>query len=501
MKKITLFALLAFAASVLYAQVDVLGRDEGPRLVFSGELLGMYTLGLADEAQRVVVPLAHEPTPEGVWDVGGGRNGFMTRMDFSMTLSPVSWADLYLQFRARSRPGNPYIPLTLAAAGGDDFSLSFEQAWGRISLTRGLGSDLPFDVAVKAGLFDSAPASFQVVTRFGTENVYSRIRSGNAPSVQIEGTVPVPFAESLFLRAATRQRLNESIGTIYDTDGSLGQHGTGPVVDQPFALPLFASAQLRGIGTPIGMAFAELVYALNGDGIFSGHSFGAGGRLDIAVPGIDMVLPIGVGAALLEKNIDPMAHASHDIGNGNALFAVPGSWPDFNTNFSTVSFRRSLRVGVGAGLRWNVSALGVQANAGYSYSQVAHIYRDTLTLHSASFDLRVVYDDRFFVGGGVFLGTLADAEWRTGDDPGNRESGFSQVFRLTENMGFEAHAGVYLGGRSRLVLGYNLNRGLSMNHGIEAMSEAQIIVMQSGAGIADGLFQTGGFFTKLVISW
>jgi len=501
MKKITLFALLAFVATVLYAQVDILDREEGPRLLFSGELLGMYTLGFADEAQRVVVPLAHEPTPEGVWDVGSGRNGFMTRMDFSMMFSPVSWAELYLQFRARSRPGNPYIPLTLAAAGYDNFSLSFEQAWGRASLIKGVGLELPFDLAVKAGLFDSVPASFQVVTRFGTENVYSRIRSGNALSVQLEGAVPVPFAQSLFLRVATRQQLNESIGTIYDTDGSLGQHGTGPVVDQPFALPLFASAQLQGIETPVGMAFAELVYALNGDGIFSGHSFGAGGRLDISVPGLDMILPVGIGAALLEKNIDPMARASHDISNGNALFAVPGSWPDFNTNFSTVSFRRSLRLGFGAGLRWNISALGIQANVGYSYSQVAHIYRDTLTLHSASADLRVVYDNRFFVGGGVFLGTLTDAEWRTGDNPDNRESGFSQVFRLAENMGFEAHAGVYLGGRSRFVFGYNLNRGLSMNHGIEAMSEAQIIVMQSGAGIADGLFQTGGFFTKFVISW
>jgi len=505
-KRILVFALLAFGAAALYAQVDVLGGNggEGPRLVLSGELLGMYTLGFADGNQLVVVtdPMAR---PVGIFDdIYNGRNGFMTRMDFSLRFLPVSWVDLYVQFRARSRPGNPYIPLTLEAAGADDFALSFEQAWGRINIVEGLGFYAPFGLYIQGGLFDSGPASFQRVTRFGAENVMSRIRTKTVPGVRLEGVFRVPFAQSVSVMGATHQRLNEAIPPLFDVDGDVGNHGQPPV-DELYALPLFAALQVRGINTGIGPAYVEAVYALNAEGIFSGHNFGIDGRLDLNVPGVDgMVVPIGLGLALLEKNIDPMARAAHAHDNDNALSNRPYSHllPGRNYNFATVSFRRSLRFGAGVGLRWSPDpVLATEFNLGYSYSQIAHIYRDTLAFSSLSFDVRVTYGGRFFVGGGVFLGTLGDVEWRTSDGVDeNREAGFSHVFRLAENMGFEVHAGLQMGG-SRFVLGYNVNRGLSMNHGIEAMSDAQIIFRQRGSAVADDLFETGGFFAKLVVSW
>jgi len=505
-KKVLVFTLLAFAVSTLFAQVDIWGGEglEGPRLVLSGELMGMYTLGFASDDQLVEVsdPMAN---PVGIFDdINNGRNGFMTRMDFGIRFMPISWIDLYVQFRARSRPGNPYIPLTLEAASADYFALSFEQAWARMDLIGGLGLDLPLALWVRGGVFDSAPASFQRVSRFGAENVMSRIRTKNLPSIQLEGVFQVPFAESVSIVAATQQRLNEAIPPLFDVDGDVGHHGTPPH-DELYALPLFAALRMRGMETPFGSLYAEAVYALNAEDIFSGHNFGLDGRWDIRIPGMDnMIVPLGLGIAFLEKNIDPMARAAHAHDNDNALSNRPYHHlnPGRNYNFATVSFRRSLRLGAGLGLRWAPTpGLNTEFNLGYSYSQIAHIYRDTITLNSLSFDTRVTFNGNFFIGGGVFLGTLGDVEWRTseGVDP-NREEGFLHVFRLAENMGFEVHAGLNMG-RSRLVFGYNMNRGLSMNHGIETMSDAQIIYRQRGSAVADDLFETGGFFTKLVISW
>lgn len=511
-KKVFVFALLALSASIVHAQINILGGEgeDGPRLVLSGEFLGMYTLGFASDDQRISLPVdgpAMGLEPAGIFDADSGRNGFMTRMDFGIRFLPVPWIDLYVQFRARSRPGNPYIPLQLEAAGADEFGLSFEQAWARINVIDGLGLDVPFDLWVRGGMFDTAPASFQRVTRFGTENVMSRLRTKNLPSVQLEGIFQTPFAESVSVIAATQQRFNESIVVLYDVDGGLGWHGL-PAHGESGVLPLFTALQFRGIATPIGSLYAEAVYVLNAEDIFSGHNFGADGRLDIRLPDIDNItIPFGLGIAITEKNIDPMARAAHGLGNNNALFDISHHFPpgvgSQAHNTSTVSFRRSLRLGVGLGLRVEnvIPGLDTEFNLGYSYSQIAHIYRETLTLNSMSIDMRVTFDSRFFLGGGIFLGTLGDAEWRTAADTDPaREPGFSHVFTLAENMGFEVHAGLNMG-RSRLVFGYNMNRGLSMGHGIEAMSDAQLVFLQRGTSFEDGLFETGGFFTKLVISW
>ena len=508
-KKIFVLVLLAFAVSTLHAQVDVMGGEGngGPRLTLSGELMGMFTLGFADEDQ-LVVPTAGT-NPAGVFTragyADGERNGFMTRMDFGIRFVPVSWIDLYVQFRTRSRPGNPYIPLMLEAASADDFDLSFEHAWGRINLIDALRFDAPLDLYLRAGLFDTAPASFQRVTRLGTENVMNRIRTKNIQALQLEGVFQVPFAESVSVMAATPMRINESIRMLFDVDGDQARHGqvVGDEFDRQHDISLFAAAQVRGVNTPLGPVFVEAVYGLNAENIFSGHNFGVNCRWDMNVTD-GVVVPLGLGLALLEKNIDPMARAGHGLGNVNGIFNNDSAYPISSIhNLSTVSFRRSLRLGVGAGLRMYIlPELGLEANVGFSYSQIAHIYRDTITLNSASFDMRLTFDNRFFVGGGIFMGTLTEVEWRTSADADvNFERDFLQMFRPVENMGFEVHAGLSLGGGSRLVFGYNMNRGLSMNHGIESMSDAQMIFRQRGSAVADDLFETGGFFTKLVISW
>jgi len=512
MKKIILtFALLAFGVSVSHALVDVQTRyGEGPRLVLSGEFLGMYTFGFASDDQVLGLPetpLGQMQAPHGIFDnENNGRNGHITRMDFSMMLSPVSWADLFVQFRARSRVGNPYIPLMLGADSADDFNLSFENAWGRVNLINSLGLEMPLDVFIQAGLFSTAPASFQRVTRFDTENVMSRLRLASDPALQLEGVFRgLEFAESASLTIASSQRFNEAITPIFDGDGVGGLHGEA-TAEEIYALPLFVAARIRNIATPVGGLSAELVYALNADGIFSGHNFGANARFDLALPG--MIVPIGLAVGLTEKNIDSMARAAHGLpatSPSNTLFLGSGiNENHLESYLSTVSFRRSLRLGFGAGLRFRpTDTVSTEFNLGFSYSQIAHIYRETLALNSASADMRVTFVDRFFLGGGIFLGTLMDATWRSSaevDGVTNPEAGFERVFTLAENMGFEAHFGIHMG-QSRFVIGYNMNRGLSMGHGIETMSEAQIITLQPGSSIGDNLFQTGGLFTKIVIRW
>jgi len=504
-QKLFTFMLLVFiAAFSLYALED-------QKFSFEGELLGMYTLGTADEDQVIGLSLGSLLVPVGIYDrTNHGMNGYMTRMDFNIRYLPFDWAELFVQFRARSRVGSPYIPLMLEAASDDNFSISFEQAWGRADLISGLGFDSPLGLFVKAGFFDTAPESYQLVSRFGTENVVNRIRLGLDLSVQLSAVYSIEDFATFSLVGATKQSLNEAIQPVYDSDGSMGLHGE-PTIEELYALPLFVALRMQNLNTGLGGISTEIFYALNADGVYSGHNFGASFGWELEIPN-GMVLPLGLAVGLTEKNIDPLARAGHKLGNRNALFSGDGLNDEHLMAYlSTVSFRRSLRVGAGAGLVFSpIEILTTEINFGYAYSQIAHIYRDTLTLNSASVDMRVTLHDKFFLGGGLFFGSLTDAEWKSREtllngDP-NPETNFNRVFSLAENMGFEIHAGLYLGPgsdrtRSRFVLGYNQNKGLSMNHGIEAMSEAQVIHLQSGSTFDDNLFQTGGFFAKLIMRW
>jgi len=501
-------AIFAFAATTLTAQGIETGDGTG-KLAYRGELLGMYTLGLADDAQAVALPetpLGSIQKPQGVFDnTNNGKNGYMTRMDFSVLYEPVPWVELFIQLRARSRLGNPYIPLTLEVADSDGFGLSFENAWGRANLIKGARSESPFDLFVQAGKFSASPKSFHLITGFSTESIMSRHRLATGPTLQLEAAYRgAEFAESLSLSLATSQRMNESITPIYDGDGSKGRHGE-QTIEELYALPLFAAARIAGIKTEAGRLDGEFVYAMNADGIYSGNNFAANIRFDLSPGPEGMTVPISLAAAMTEKNMDPLARASHGLGNRNALFLGEGLNSNHNDSYlSTVSFRRSMRLAFASGIRFSpAEKLAAEANIGFSHSQIAHIYRETLVLNSASLDFKITHDERFFLGGGIFLGTLGDAVWKSRDrvgDEANPETGFERIYALADNMGFEAHAGVKMGS-SRFVLGYNLNKGLSMNHGLEALSEAQSIHLQSGSSIGENLFQTGGFFTKLVIAW
>jgi hypothetical protein len=104
------------------------------------------------------------------------------------------------------------------------------------------------------------------------------------------------------------------------------------------------------------------------------------------------------------------------------------------------------------------------------------------------------------------MGTVNEVEWKRQDSipaaaaNGPSDTFTSHVFTPTENLGFEVFGGIQFD-KSKFVIGYNLNKGLSMNSSIEAPPDAQIKYRQMDTDAADGLFERGGVFVKLVISW
>jgi len=471
-------------------------QDDGSLFQISGEVTGMYTMGLEDDDQAIIVN--NPPFPPGVYDdQNNGKNGYYTSININFLLTPVSFVDVYAKFLARVRPGSPYIPLQLENSDADDFSVSIDSAYGKINAIEGLGfNDLPISVFLKAGKYDTTPANFQNVSRYGAESVMAKLRTKNVYALQLSAEYEMPIFESVGFSFTVGHKFNETITPLYDTDGSKGFHGT-PSLEDKYDIPLHLALQMRELATPLGAISAELLYAYNAENIYSGNNFGVDLGWKIAIPGLDdLVIPLGLGVALYEKNIDPLASTALNTGNKNYLTIHE------NDN-NTISFRRSLLIGAGLGARYNIDSinLNTELNLGYSYSQIAHIYRDTLSLNAVSVDLKVTYAEHYFIGGGVYMGTLGEVEWKTNADTDiARENGYTHVFKPEENIGFEVYGGL-LFGKSRFVIGYNCNKGLAMNHSLESIPEAQIKYRQKDKAMSDGLFENGGVFAKLVISW
>jgi hypothetical protein len=467
---------------------------DGALFKISGDITGMYTIGLEDDEQAVI--LNNPPFPPGIYDdQNNGKNGYYTRMNIYFLFTPVSYVEVYAKLMARVRPGSPYIPLQLEHAEADNFGVTIDNVYGRVDAIGGLGFDLPLSVFLKAGKYDTVPANFQRVSRYGAESVMTKLRTKNTYAVQIAADYRMQLFESLGFSFTANHKLNEAVTPLYDEDGSKGLHGT-PSLEEKYDIPLHFALRMRNFATPLGPVSAEFIYAYNAEYIYSGNNFGFDAGWKIAVPGLDnLAIPFGVGVALYEKNIDPLAEAALDKTNQYYINAL------HENDYNTISFRRSLRIGAGLGARYTMRDIEAELNVGYSYSQIAHIYRDTLSLNALSADLRCTYLNKYFIGGGVYAGTLGEAEWKTnaGVDL-TQENGYKRVFKPEENIGFEVYGGLRFGG-SRFVLGYNCNKGLAMNNSIESIPEAQTVYRQKDTSMPDGLFENGGVFAKLVITW
>jgi hypothetical protein len=491
MKTWKIFGFFLVALCIIFPA----GAQDKPLFQTSGEITGMYTIGLQDDDQTVI--MNNPPIPPGIYDDDhNGKNGYYTSVNLYFLFNPVSFIDVYAKFMARVRPGSPYIPLQLENADPDDFSVSIDSAYGRADAVKGLGFDSPLSVFLKAGKYDTTPSNFQNVSRYGAESVMAKLRTKNTYALQLAAEYRAPLFDALGFSATVSHKFNEGITPLYDTDGSQGVHGT-PTLEDKYDIPLHFALQLRDLATPLGAISAEFLYVYNAENIYSGSNFGADLGWKISIPGLeDLVIPFGLGLAIYEKNIDPLASTA--LNTENKIFVNTLHENDYNT----ISFRRSMRMGLGLGARYTTGDINAELSLGYSYSQIAHIYRDTLNLSALSADLRFTYAGKYFIGGGVYAGTLGEVEWKTKTDTDiTRENGYIRVFKPEENVGVEVYGGLLFGGKSRLVLGYNSNKGIAMNHSIESIPEAQIKFKQKDTSMADGLFETGGFFTKLVISW
>jgi len=486
--KIFCFILLS-----LCILLPVSAQDD-PMFKISGEVIGMYTLGLEDEDQTLIVN--NPPFPPGTYDDNhNGKNGYYTSVNINFLYNPVSYVDVYAKFLARVRPGSPYIPLQLENSEADDFSVFIDSAYGRVNAVEGLGFDIPLGVFLKAGKFDTTPANFQNVSRYGAESVMRKLRTKNVYALQLAAEYQAEAFESFGLNFTVGHKLNEGITPLYDVDGSIGAHGT-PTLEDKYDIPMHFALHMKKFSTPLGALSAELLYVYNAENIYSGSNFGGDVGWEIEIPGMDALkIPIGVGVALFEKNIDPIAGTA--LNTENKIFVNTLH----DNDHDTISFRRSLRIGGALGARYAIENLKAELNVGYSYSQIAHIYRDTLELNTVSADLKVTFLNHYFVGGGVYVGTLGEVEWKTNKDADTTwENGYIRVFKPEQNIGYEVYGGLSFGS-SRFVVGYNCNKGLAMNNSIESIPEAQIKYRQKDTLMDEGLFETGGVFAKLVISF
>ena len=530
MSKKNIFAglLLLVISLTAYSQVVLVdGGEDGPKFSLTGTTTGMFTMGFVEDGQIVGGLKSNlgaiiNPAPGMFYGVqqgkvGPGINGYYVMTDFRLMFNPVSSVELYLKFLAHYRPGSPYLPLQLEELNAKTFSdLSLDVAYGRVNAVKGLGfSDFPLDIWLKAGKYDTLPSQFNRFARHSSERatVMGSLRTKNEYSFQLEASYPVPMTKAVSVGITTNMKLNDAIGVISDEDGTIEGtstptwHGDQNLLNEKAAdIPIHLTIKMEEFALPFGALSAEFIYAYNAMHIFSGDNFGF--DLGLQVPITENILiPVGLGVALYGKNIDPLAATSldstpsyidmYDQNGYQYNSTIQKSWDS-----NTVSLRDVMRLGVETGVKYDITPdISASMNVSFIYSWTSHYYRGSLNLPSITADLRASYQNRYFIGGGIFLGTLADAEWKTkeGVDPDIDRNGYHK-FNVVENMGFEVFGGLQMS-KARFILGYNVNKGLSMNNYIEAIPEAQIKYRQKDSVADDGLFERGGFFTKLIISY
>ncbi|MCL2318989.1 MAG: hypothetical protein FWC45_02810 [Treponema sp.] len=477
------FLLLCVSISVNAQTPDILAKDvlEGPTVRLTGEVTGLNTIGLQSNDQAITSASANTP---GIYV--SKKNSYYANTTLNILFNPVSTVDVYAKLLARYRPGSPYIPLQLAQTSSENFTLSVDSVYGRVNVIKGLGSGNPLGLFIKMGKYDTAPSNFQSISRYGVELVLSKLRTNNIFAIQIEATYPLVWADSFGLSLTTNPMWNEAITRIDSSSGT--------TISDKFDIPLHLALKIRKISTPLGPVSTEFLYVYNAQDIYSGNNFGLDAGWEIKIPDIaGLTIPVGLGFAFYEKNIDPFAASALDTNESSYFTTDPNDQ-------NTTSFRQALRTGCALGLRYiPSSSFRTEFNAGYAISQVAHAYRETIIVNSLSLDMRLFYKNSFFIGGGLYLGTLANVEWKTNSaDP--VIVNYSSIFRPRENMGYEAFAGIQLM-NARFVIGYNCNRGLSMGHTIESISDGQVKYLQKGTSQSDNLYEAGGIFTRLTVSW
>jgi hypothetical protein len=450
----------------------------GPVFSVSGDLTAIYTLGNAEPSQAL-----GSGAGNGAYE--DQKNGYYTNANIHFLFRPAAFLEGYAKIAATHRPGSLYVPLQLEYFGASDFAISFDNFYGKIGVLEAFSVESPVNIFLKAGKFKTESSYFGRISKFETESVLYMLKTATTYNYEVEADFRSTLLDQPFRMSAaftSNFKYDEATPRLYDLDGTVSPHGQ-PVLGE-YAPQLYASLKLHELGFGSSKLAAELLWALNGANIYSGHSAGGSLRYTFAA-GDSLTVPVGVSFGWYEKNID--------ILSGTA---------DTAQDRATTDLRETLSFGYGAGIRFGTGALAVDANVAGAVSSVAHIYRDPLTIASLSVDSQITWNN-FFVGGGVVFGTLVDAEWKTADDvnPSLDNNGYMHTFSLAENLGYEIYGGVKFPSNCRVVVGFNQNKGLAMNYTLESRADGQIKYKQDGTAAGDRMFETGGLFIKVGFSF
>lgn len=469
MRKTLLAAGLLLTVFVFQA-----AAQDDEKVTVSGDLLTIYTLGNAADSQKIDDPFAagayfNDPT------TGTRKNGYYTAANLYATIKPVQGVEGFFKLYSIHRPGSFHLPLSMENLGQQRWTeVTFDAMYGRASIFQILDLDLPLELYLKGGRYKAQANQFGIVSKYRTEQVLYMMNTKTDFTYELGLNLEDPYKIGFF--AVTNYLFNESVQRYYDEDGAL-PHGD-PVLNE-YAPQFLMGLTVRNLFN----VNAEILYGQNVSAIYSGHAvgFSAGYKAEIN----DMIsVPIGLSLAFHEKNIDLLGEA-----------AVASMTPAAG-NTTTMDFRESIGIALGAGLRLSADPVNVDFNVAGSFFNIKHYYRTDLPVLKLSIDAMATLLQKYFLGGGLIFGSLTDAEWKTRDGV-EGEAYYEHIFALSENMGYEIYAGINLGNSSKFVIGFNQNKGISLNNMLEAKHEGQMKYKQKDSNWAqDKLAEAGGLYFK-----
>jgi len=472
MKKELLIACFILSVIVFHAAA----QDNEAKFTITGDLTTIYTIGNADETQKFPEPVAG--AYGGDPNKPAKMNGFFTAVNLIANLHPFPWLDGYFKLYAINRPGSVYFPLQMENTDPKDFTadMTFDSVYAKANVFQALNLDLPVDLFLKAGKFKSQASSFGVVSKYGTEQILYLMNIKNDFTYELEFFLNSPI--NLTASVAANYRLNEATQRYYDEDG-MEAHGS-PVPDK-YAPQIFATLKMHELEIPAGALSAEILYGNNVSNIYSGHAIGFSALYALEIND-DIKVPIGILAAYYEKNIDMLANAA----------VVP------EKGDNTMNFRDTISVGLGTGLRLTSDAFDLDFNLAGTYNSIKHYYRNDLSIIKLSADVMFTFSKRFFIGGGMIAGTISDVNWKTRDDADATKDEYDHTFTLADNLGYEFYGGINLSKSGKFVIGFNQNKGLSLNNMLETKVEGQMKYKQLDTEWKDRLIEAGGLYFKFV---